>query len=168
MTSHIPGYDHTPRRRNGLATIREDIHLHAAIARVRAAVSDPTAFGAWLPENMSNYHADTEGLRVDLALPGRTETFSLRRAPTEDQREVLYRQDGEHQGGTIDELSWGLHSEGATECHITIEIAYRPASGFLGGAMETLAHRPQRTQAIRDLLWNLKRDIEGPRDDPES
>lgn len=165
MTSHIPGYDHGSPRRNGLATIREDIHLHVSVTRLRAAVSDPTAYGAWLPESMSNYHADTEGLRLDLALPGRTETFSLRRAPTEDQREVLYRQD---QGGAVHELSWGLHSEGATESHITIEIAYRPAAGFLGGAMETLAHRPQRTQAIRDLLWNLKRDIEGIRDGPES
>ena len=65
----------------------------------------------------------------------------------------------------VEELRWGLHSEGQTECHITIEIAYRPASGLIGGAAETLMHRPQRTQALRDLLWNLKHALEGPRPD---
>lgn len=164
MTMHLAGYDPGPRRRNGLATIREDIHLHISVAAARAAVADPTEYGAWLPESMGNYHADTEGLRLDLGLPGRTETISVRRAPTEDHREVLYRLDG---GGAVEELVWGLHSEGATECHITIEIAYRPASGFIGGAMETLVHRPQRTQALRDLLWNLKRTLEGTRGDTE-
>src|SRR3546814_12431413 len=109
---------------------------------------------------MGNYHADTEGLRLYLDLPSRTETLSVRRSPTEDQREVLYRRDD---GGAVEELSWGVHSEGATECHITIEIAYRPASGFIGGAMETLAHRPQRTQALRDILGDRKREIAAPR-----
>ncbi len=164
MTMHLAGYDSSPRRRNGLATIREDIHLHIAASEARAAVADPTAYQAWLPDRMCNYHADSEGLRVDLDLPGRTETMSVRRAPSEDQREVLYRID---RGGAVEELVWGLHSEGQRECHITIEIAYRPASGFVGGAMETLVHRPQRTQAIRDLLWNLKRDLEGPRGEAE-
>ena len=164
MTMHLAGYDPGPRRRNGLATIREDIHLHIAVADARAAVSDPTAYRDWLPESMGNYQADSEGMRVDLELPGRTETMSVRRAATDDQREVLYRLD---QGGAIEELVWGLHSEGQRECHITIEIAYRPASGFVGGAMETLMHRPQRTQAIRDLLWNLKRDLEGPREEAD-
>ena len=165
MTMHLAGYDSAPRRRHGLSTIREDIHLHVSAAHVRSAVADPTAYAPWLPDRMGNYRADTEGLRLDLDLPGRTETLSVRRSPTEDQREVLYRRDD---GGAVEELSWGVHTEGATECHITIEIAYRPASGFIGGAMETLAHRPQRTQAIRDLLWNLKRDIEGPRGDAVS
>jgi hypothetical protein len=165
MAMHLPGYDAGPPRRGDLATVREDIHLHVSAAKARAAVADPLAYAAWLTEAMSNYQADTEGLRVDLALPGRTETISVRRAPSEDQREVAYRRD---QGGAIEELIWGLHSEGQTECHITIELAYRPASGFLGGAAETLVHRPQRTQAIRDLLWNLKHDLEGPRPDVDS
>lgn len=158
MTMHLSGYDQGPRRRKGLATIREDIHLHIAAAAARAAVGDPTAYRPWLPDSITHRHADTEGLRIDVALPGRTETISVRRAPSEDQREVLYRRDD---GGTVEELAWGLHAEGQSECHITIEIAYRPASGFLGGALETLMHRPQRTQAVRDLLWNLKRDLEG-------
>lgn len=158
MTMHLAGYDPAPRRRKGLATIRQDIHLHIPVAAARAAVGDPSAYRAWLPDRMTQHHADTEGLRVDLALPGRTETISVRRAPTEDRREVLYRRD---EGGVVEELAWGLHSEGQSECHVTIEIAYRPASGFIGGAMETLMHRPQRTQAIRDLLWNLKRELEG-------
>jgi len=162
MAMHLPGYDAGPRRRGDLATVREDIHLHVSAARARAAVADPQAYAAWLTEAMSNYHADTEGLRLDLSLPGRTETISVRRAPSDDHREVTYRRD---QGGAVEELNWGLHPEGQSECHITIELAYRPASGFLGGAAETLMHRPQRTQAIRDLLWNLKHDLEGPRPD---
>ncbi|MGE3960832.1 MAG: SRPBCC family protein [Dehalococcoidia bacterium] len=164
MTMHLAGYEPGPRRRNGLATIREDIHLHIPAAEARAAVADPTAYGAWLPDSIGNYQADTEGLRIDIELPGRTETLSVRRAPSDDHREVLFRLD---RGGAVEELAWGLHSEGQRECHITIEIAYRPASGFVGGAMETLLHRPQRTQAIRDLLWNLKRALEGPRDEAE-
>ena len=164
MTMHIPGYEAGSSRRGDLATIREDIHLHVAASTARAAVSDPTAYADWLTESMRDYSADSEGLRVDLVLPARTETMSLRRVGTEDQREVLYRRD---EGGAIEELRWGLHSEGQSECHITIEVAYRPASGFFGGAAETLMHRPQRTQALRDLLWNLKHALEGPRPDPD-
>lgn len=157
MTMHLAGYDGRPQRRKGLATIREDIHVHLAAATARAALGDPTAIRAWLPESMTWLSGDSEGFRIDLALPARTETISLRRAASEDPREVLYRRD---EGGAVEELAWGLHAEALGECHITIEIAYRPAAGFLGGALETLMHRPQRTQAFRDLLWNLKRDLE--------
>lgn len=159
MTMHLAGYESPRPRRGGLATIREDVHLHIAAAEARAAVSDPTAYQQWLSEAMSGFSADTEGLRFELSLPGRTETVSLRRHPTDDPREVVFRID---EGGALDLLTWAVFPEGQRECHLTVELAYRPAGGFLGGAAETLVHRAYRTQAFRDLLWNLKRALEPP------
>ncbi len=158
MTSHIPGYDPGPKRLGGLATIREDIHVHIGAPQMRALIGDPTSWRAWLPEGVRDFRADTEGVGFIIGLPGRDEAYSLRRAPADDPREVVYRLD---EGGVAESVSWGLHPEGVRECHVTVEVAYRPASGFVGGAMETLMHRPQRVQVLRDLLWNLKRAVEG-------
>lgn len=157
MTSHIPGYDAGPRRRGGLTLIRQDIHVHASAATVLATLGDPSAYAGWLPPAMRDWRADTEGMAFILALPGRQEPYSLRRDASADPREVVYRVD---EGGVAESLAWGLHREGARESHVTLEIAYRPATGLLGGAMETLVHRPQRIQVMRDLLWNLKRALE--------
>ena len=162
MTMHLAGYESPSPRRDGLATIREDIHLHVSAAEARSAVSDPTRYRPWLPEGVSGFSADTEGLRFELSLPGRTEAISLRRSPTDDPREVVFRLD---EGGVAETMTWALFPEGQRECHLTVELAYRPAGGFLGGAAETLVHRGHRTQVFRDLLWNLKRQIEN-RDGP--
>lgn len=157
MTMHLAGYDRAPRRGGGWATIREDVHVHASAAGARSYLADPTALRRWLPDAITDFTADSEGASFVLNLPGRQEAASLRRVASDDAREVAYRMD---EGGSVDALHWGLHSEGARECHVTLEVVYRPAGGLLGGALETLLHRGQRIQVLRDLLWNLKRDIE--------
>lgn len=160
MTMHLAGYERGPRRKGGLASIREDIHVHAAASTVRAALADPSLYRPWLPDALREVRADSEGATYILSLPAREEALSLRREVTEDPREVVYRMD---EGGAVDALRWALHPEGLNECHVTVELLYRPAGGLFGGAMETLMHRGQRTQVIRDLLWNLKRDMEAGR-----
>jgi hypothetical protein len=159
VTMHIPEYDAgSRRRRGGVASIREDVHIHAGAPEVRALVADPTAYSAWLPEAVREFTADSEGLSFAIALPGRTETVSLRRVNDPDPRSVVYRLD---QGGVAEVLTWSLFPEGQHESHLTVDLSYRPARGFIGGALETMIHRGQRIQVLRDLLWRLKASIEG-------
>ncbi len=157
MTMHLLDYQPAPRRSGGWATIREDVHVHANAAEVRALLADPTAYRPWLPDALQGLRADSEGVSFMIVLPGRQEPVSLRRSPADDPREVTYRMDD---GGAVDALRWGLHPEGRRECHVTLEVVYRPGRGFLGGALETLMHRGQRIQVLRDLLWNMKRHVE--------
>lgn len=159
MTMHIPEYDAgSRRRRGGIASVREDVHIHAGATEVRTLLADPTSYTAWLPEAICDFTADSEGLAFAVTLPGRTETVSLRRVNDPDPRSVVYRLD---QGGVAEVLTWSLFPEGQRECHLTIDLSYRPARGFIGGALETMLHRGQRTQVLRDLLWRLKASIEG-------
>jgi|GEM_PF-1151485 len=153
----MAGFESAPRRSGGWATLREDVHVHVGAPDVRAHLADPTGYHRWLPPAVRDVRADSEGASFVLGLPGRQEDVSLRRTPSDDAREVVYRMDD---GGVVDTLRWGLYPEGPRECHVTVELVYRPPRGFLGGAMETLLHRGQRTQFLRDFLWNLKRDIE--------
>ncbi len=162
MTMHLPGYEPPRRGQRGLATIQEDVHVHVGMPDLRAAVTDPPAYRAWFPTSVTHFEADSEGLRFNISLPGRTESGDLRRQPTENTREIVF---GLNSGGTYERLVWALHPEGQRECHLTVELVYRPASGLLGGAMETMFHRGQRIQMLRDLLWALKRDVEGLADE---
>lgn len=157
MSHHLADYESAPRRGAGWTALREDVHVHVSAPVVRAYLADPTGYRRWLPPAVRDVYADSEGTSFVLGLPGRQEGVSLRRSPTDDPREVVYQMDN---GGVVDTLRWGLHPEGHRECHVTLEVVYRPARGFLGGALETLLHRGQRTQVLRDFLWNLKRDIE--------
>ena len=50
--------------------------------------------------------------------------------------------------------------ETAQDAHLTVETVYQPRGGFIGPFMEWAMLRPQRTQALRESLWNLKRLIE--------
>ena len=109
MTNHLAGYEPRRRRRGGQASIREDIHVHAAAATVRAYLADPTSYRRWLPDAVQEFRADSEGASFVLALPGRREMVSLRRGASGDPREVAYRMDD---GGVVDALDWGLHPEG--------------------------------------------------------
>lgn len=163
IPGHAPGFDEAPEPRDGLARIREDVHVHAGAPDVRALLADSTAYRDWLPPAIQQFQADSEGMRFVISLPGRTEEYSLRRDASADPREVVYRIDA---GGVAETLSWGLYPEGPHECHVTLEVAYRPARGLFGGSMETMVHRPQRTQVLRDFLWNLKRAAEGHAPDP--
>lgn len=159
MTMHIPEYDAgSRRRRGGVASIREDVHIHASAPEVRALIADPTAYRSWLPEAVRDFAADSEGLSFVIALLGRAETVSLRRVNDPDPRSVVYRLDG---GGVAEMLTCSLFPEGQHECHLSVDLSYRPARGFVGGALETMIHRDQRIQVLRDLLWRLKASIEG-------
>jgi hypothetical protein len=156
---HLPEYDAGSRRRSdGVASVREDVHVHAGAPEVRALLADPPAYRAWLPEAIRDFVADSEGLAFTMVLPGRTESVSLRRVNDSEPRSIVYRLD---QGGAVQTLTWSLFPEGQHECHVTIDVSYHPARGFLGGAMETMVHRGQRIQILRDLLWRLKASIEG-------
>lgn len=165
MTMHLPGYEPPRRRRNGVATIHEDIHVHVGYPDLRAAVADPPAYRPWLPPAISRFEADSEGVRFRLDLPGRGEHCDLHRQPTEHPREVVFTR---NESGSIERLTWALHPEGQRECHLTVELVYQPARGLFGGALETLFYRAQRTQALRDLLWALKREIEQAQRDAEA
>lgn len=158
MTMHLPGYEAPRRGQRGIATIQEDVHVHVGMPDLRAAVADPPTYRSWFPSNVTRYEADSEGLRFDVSLPGRTESGDLRRQPTENPREIVFSLNG---GGSYERLVWALYPEGQRECHLTVELVYRPASGLIGGAMETMFHRGQRIQMLRDLLWTLKWDVEG-------
>lgn len=151
----------TPESSNGLARIREDVHIHAGIADVHRRLADPATHDEWLSHHFRDLRADDEGLSFTLALPLRAEPASLRRDGSED-RAITYVRDG---GGVIDSLTWAIHVEGQRECHLTVEAAYHPSRGVIGGTMETLFYRPHRAQALRDSLWALKHLVEGRRMD---
>jgi hypothetical protein len=57
-------------------------------------------------------------------------------------------------------MSWAFHAESPREVHLTSELVYRPAGGPFGALLEALLHRPYRTQALRESLWNLKQRVE--------
>ncbi|MDA0270586.1 MAG: SRPBCC family protein [Chloroflexi bacterium] len=156
MTNHLPGFEAPKAARDGLQHLRDDIHLHAAAAEVRARLADPTTYDEWLSTQIRDFVADTEGMQFTLGLPGRAEPVRLRREPHGDPYLVTYVRDGD---SSVESLTWALHVEGATECHVTVELAYRAAGG-LAGVLEPLVHRPHRLQALRDSLWRFKHHIQ--------
>jgi hypothetical protein len=159
MTNHLPGYDTPKPIRDGLQRLRDDIHIHAAPAEVRARLADPTTYDEWLAPHVRDFSADTEGMQFALAIPGRTEPVRLRRQPLADVYLVAYVRDGD---SAVESLTWALHAEGATEVHVTVELAYRAAGGIVG-VLEPFVHRPHRLQALRDSLWNFKQRVEADR-----
>ena len=138
--------------------IRDDVHLHADPAAVRQRILDLTTYDQWLAPAFRDYRADDEGFSFTLVLPGRTEEARLRRGGVEDRAVTLVR-DG---GGAYESVTWALHSESTREVHLTVEVTYLPAGGLGGSIMETTVHRPNRTQALRDSLWQLKQLLEHP------
>ncbi len=140
-----------------LATIREDVHIHVPVTAIHRRLSDPSTHDDWLSPHFQRYTADEDSCAFVLVLPGRSEAVRLRRDGSE-ARSILYVRDG---GGAFDSVTWAMHVEGAHEVHLTVEVAYRPASGPIGTAGEILVHRAHRTQALRDSLWNLKQLLEG-------
>ncbi len=159
MTSHLAGYEPPKAARDGLVRLRDDIHVHATPAEVRARLADPTTYGDWLSPQVRDLVADTEGMQFTLGLPMRAEPVRLRREPHSDAVLIAYVRDG---SSAVESLTWSLHVEGAHEVHVTVEVAYRPAGG-LAGVLEPLVHRAHRLQALRDSLWRLKQLLERER-----
>ena len=137
-------------------TIREDVHIHVPVAAIHRRLSDPTTHDEWLSPHFQRYTADVDSCAFALGLPGRTEPVRLRRDGSE-ARAILYVRDG---ASAWESVTWAMHVEGQHEVHLTVEVAYRPASGARGTVGEVLVHRAHRTQALRDSLWNLKQLLE--------
>lgn len=137
-------------------SIREDVHIHVPVAAIHRRLSDPTTHDQWLSPHFQRYTADHDSCAFVVALPGRTETVRLRRDGSEAHA-ILYVHDG---SSTWDAVTWAMHVEGQHEVHLTVEVTYRAPSGPIGTAGEVMVHRPHRTQALRDSLWNLKQLLE--------
>lgn len=140
----------------GMTSVREDVHIHAGLPDVHRHVSDPEALAAVLSHHFRDVEADDDSLAFTLMLPTRRESASLRRGGAE-RGAVTYARDGE---GAIHSVTWAIHVESPRECHVTVEVIYRPLGGPHGAVLETLVHRPHRTQALRESLWALKHAIE--------
>lgn len=156
MTSHLPDYEARVSGRDGLAVIREDIHVHTSSPQAQRRLADPSTFDEWLSPQFRDFAADSEGCAFTLALPMRNEPARLRRDPLSNGT-IRYVRDG---SSAVDSIEWALHVEGAREVHVTVDVAYRPAGGLLGAIREVLWHRGHRAQAFRDALWNLKHVLE--------
>jgi hypothetical protein len=114
----------------------------------------------WLADRFRDYEARDGELEFTLVLPGHSEAGRLR-VDDSDPFGVRYHRDTNDIGASeIEELSWALHVETAQDAHLTVETVYQPRGGFIGPFMEWAMLRPQRAQALRESLWNLKRLIE--------
>jgi hypothetical protein len=149
--------------RRGAQVVREDVHIHAALPEVHRHVSDPNALATVLSHHFRDVEADDDSLAFTLALPMRREDARLLREGSE-QRAVTYTRDG---SGSVRSVTLAIHMESTRESHLTIEVIYEPQRGAAGVLLETLFHRPHRTQALRDSLWTLKHQIEGSRNGHE-
>ena len=147
-------------RRVGLERVREDIHIHAPYGVIRDRLLSIAKHDEWLADHFRDYEAGDGKLEFTLVLPGRSEAGRLR-VDDSDPFGVRYHRDPHDSGaGEIEELSWALHVETAQDAHLTVETVYQPRRGVFGPLMEWAVLRPQRTQALRESLWNLKRLIE--------
>jgi hypothetical protein len=140
-----------------LATVREDIHIHAPYDVVRDRLLAIAKHGEWLGTHFRDYEAAGNTLTFTLALPGRSEVGRLT-VDDSDQFGVRYFRNGG--GGEIAELSWAIHVETAQDVHLTVEASFDPRRGLFGPILELTLLRPQRTQALRESIWNLKQLIE--------
>ncbi len=141
----------------GATAVREDVHIHAALPEIHRHVADPGALAGVLSHHFHDIEADDDCITFTLSLPTRREVGQLRRHGSE-RGAVTYTHAGT---GDISSMTWALHMESARECHVTVEVVYRPQRGPHGMLLETLVHRPHRAQALRDSLWALKHQIEG-------
>ena len=143
-----------------LHSVREDIHIHAPYHVIRGRLLSIAKHDEWLADHFQDYEAGDGELEFTLVLPGRSEAGRLR-VDDSDPFGVRYHRDPNGSGaGEIEELSWALHVETAQDAHLTVETVYQPRRGVFGPLMEWAVLRPQRTQALRESLWNLKRLIE--------
>lgn len=138
--------------------VRQDIHIHTTGAELHRRLSDVRAHGEWLAQHFRDYGVtdDHEVMTFALALPLRTECARLYRDPNEAEA-IAFIATGE---SDLAAITWAFHEEGARDVHVTVEAQYQRASGPLGPLLELLLHRPYRTQALRESLWNLKQLIE--------
>ncbi len=138
--------------------VREDVHIHAPASAVYRVLEDIARHGEWLAHHFHDFTVVEEDvIAFSLALPLRTETAHLRRDREETHALTFV---GNGSGGELVELSWAFHPESPREVHLTVEAVYEPARGPFGGLLEALLHRPYRTQALRETLWNLKQRAE--------
>lgn len=140
-----------------LASVREDVHIHASYDVVRDRLLATARNADWLDEHFRDYESDGKTLSFNLALPGRTEAARLT-VDDSDPFGVRYARNGD--GGDIAELSWAIHIETARDVHLTVEAAFEPRGGLFGPFLELAVLRPQRTQALRESIWKLKQLIE--------
>lgn len=140
-----------------LGRVREDVHIHAPYNIVRDRLLAISRHGDWLGQHFRDYEANGDALSFTLSLPGRTEAGHLT-VDDSDPFGVRYARNGA--GGEIAELNWAIHVETARDVHLTVEAAFEPRGGLLGPILELAVLRPQRTQALRDSIWNLKQVIE--------
>jgi len=146
--------------RGPLHSVQEDIHIHAPYAVIRDRLLAIARHDEWLASHFRDYEAGDGELEFTLALPGRSEAGRLQ-VDDSDQFGVRYHRDPNSDGGgEIEEISWALHVETWQDAHLTVEAVYQPRKGLLGPLLEWLVLRPQRTQALRESLWNLKQLIE--------
>ena len=140
-----------------LGSVREDVHIHAPYDVVRDRLLAITQHREWLADHFRDYEADGQTLTFTLALPGRTEVGRLT-VDDSDPFGVRFIRNGS--GGDIAELNWAIHVETARDVHLTVEAAFEPRRGLFGPFLELALLRPQRTQALRESIWNLKQLIE--------
>lgn len=138
-------------------SVREDVHIHATADAVYALLSAGDA--AWLPLEIESFEQTAGQLMFTLVLPLRREQARLVRTSADAPRVLEFAADGS--ASDVTALTWVVNAESPSEVHVVAELAYLPASGVLGWALEETLHRPARTQALRDALWRLKLVAEG-------
>ncbi len=143
--------------------IREHVHIHASAERVHGRLSAFQRHNEWLPPTFRHYIANGNEISFDLALPLRYERECLSVSAEQAPLLLALERSDEMSGctGSLESLTWALHPETASEVHLTVEVAYRPADGVLGSLLELPLYGPLRRQAFRDALWKLKLLIEG-------
>ena len=147
----------TDTRHRNLSKIREDTHIHAPYTIVRQRLLAISEHAEWLSKRFRNYNASGQSLAFELSLTGRTETGHLN-LDENDPFKVSFTRENEE--GEIDGLNWTIHVETRQDTHLTVEAVFEPQLGLLGSVLEAVMLRPQRTQALRDSIWNLKQIIE--------
>ena len=158
MAEFIP----QPAAARGVAlhSVREDIHIHAPYDVIRGRLLSIAKHDEWLAAHFRDYEARDGEMEFRLVLPGHSEAGRLR-VDDSDPFGVRYHRDPNGSGfGEIEEISWALHVETAQDAHLTVEAVYQPRKGLLGPLFEVVVLRSQRTQALRESLWNLKQLIE--------
>jgi hypothetical protein len=143
----------------GLDWVRQDIHIHTTGVELVRRLAEVGTYAEWLPHHFRDYAvtADHGLITFALALPLRTESARLYRDPNEREAIALIAT-GE---SDVASITWAFHEEGARDVHLTGEVRYRRANGPFAPLLEVMLHRPYRTQALRESLWNLKQIVEG-------
>ncbi|RLT27103.1 MAG: hypothetical protein DWI48_04525 [Chloroflexi bacterium] len=138
-----------------LRDVREDVHIHASYAEVRALVMAPQQ---WHPASFDDVMGGDEDIAFRLLLPMRSEVAMLHRNQSADVTMLEYSGD---EASSVRALNWAINAEAPHEVHLLAELIYEPAGGPFGWALEEVMHRPARRQALRDALWRLKLLAEG-------